>query len=57
MKFLVSEQAGGVTVRALNPILVFSPYPRLSDLAEELFDATERMLPMVSATPVSTGGM
>lgn len=57
LKFVVSEQAAGVTVRALNPILVFSPYPRLSDLAQELFDTTERMLLTVSATPVSTGGI
>ncbi|ESZ26495.1 DUF302 domain-containing protein [Mesorhizobium sp. M0243] len=54
-KFVVSEQAAGVTVCALNPILVFSPYPRLFGLAHELFDATERMLETVSTMPVSGG--
>lgn len=55
LKFVVSEQAAGVTVRALNPVLVFSPYPRLFDLAQELFDTTERMLETVSTMPVSGG--
>ncbi|WP_352629955.1 DUF302 domain-containing protein [Mesorhizobium sp. M0496] len=57
LKFVVSEQATGVMVRALNPVLVFSPYPRLFGLAQELFDTTERMLQTVSAMPVSSGGI
>ncbi|WP_188131261.1 DUF302 domain-containing protein [Mesorhizobium sp. NFR06] len=56
LKFVVSEQAAGVTVRALNPVVVFSPYPRLFGLAQELSDTTEQMLRTVSAMPVSSDG-
>jgi uncharacterized protein (DUF302 family) len=57
LKFVLSEHTAGVTVRALNAAMVFSPYPGLSGLAQELAEVTERMLLTVSTSRVSTGGI
>jgi uncharacterized protein (DUF302 family) len=48
LKFVISEEPAGVTVRAVNPVLVFSPYPELAVLSEELLDLTNRVLLSVS---------
>lgn len=49
LKFVVSSEPTGVVVRALDPVVVFSPYAGLSTLADELLDLTKQML--TSVTP------
>ena len=50
LKLVVSAESNGVAVRALNPVLVFSPYTELAAMADELLDVTHRMLTSVCST-------
>ena len=47
LKFVVSAEPAGVVVRALNPVLIFSPYAGLAILADELLGVTNEMLDSV----------
>jgi uncharacterized protein (DUF302 family) len=55
LKFVIIEETAGTTVKAFNPARSFAPYAKLTPLAAELLDLTERMLATVSVAASSAG--